>query len=154
MWLVCVHLVFCRVQPTANHPTSHCAVQDHWVTRKQRLVRGDVGEFWIMVRKIRSFKNVFVQQTPEKKTTNEQRSRKRKGDAFDSNSQGENGKCSVLLFFSIFFSSIPLKGWFYNLLRFGHVTCTSSSLFALVFLGVPCSHGSDPVSQFLWFFSL
>lgn len=49
-----------------------------------------------MVRKIRSFKNVFVQQTPEKKTTNEQRSRKRKGDTFDSNSQGENDKCSVL----------------------------------------------------------
>ncbi|CAG02645.1 unnamed protein product, partial [Tetraodon nigroviridis] len=33
-------------------------------------------------------KNVFFQQTPEKKT-NEQRSRKRKGDAFDSNSQGK-----------------------------------------------------------------
>lgn len=66
------------------------------MTKKQRLVGGDVGEFWIMVRKIRSFKNVFVQQTPEKKTTNEQRSRKRKGDTFDSNSQGENDKCSVL----------------------------------------------------------
>lgn len=36
-------------------------------------------------------KNVIVRQTPEKKA-NEQRSRKRKGDTYDSNSQGECGR--------------------------------------------------------------
>lgn len=35
-----------------------------------------------------NFKNVIDRQTPEKKA-NEQRSRKRKGDTYDSNSQGE-----------------------------------------------------------------